>query len=622
MCGVLGWVDFERDLRRERPLVEAMTDTLAHRGPDGGGTWIAEHAAFGHRRLAVVDPEGGHQPMVAEEDGRELAVITYSSEVYNFTELRTELRARGHHFRTAGDTEVVLRAYLEWGDHLAERLNGMFAFGIWDLLRQELVLVRDRLGIKPLYYHQTDTGLLFATEQKTLLAHPAVRPVVDTDGLREILALTKTPGNAVWRDIQQVKPGELLRFGRSGLTRRRYWTLPADEHTDDLKTTVDTVRDLLTDSVARQTVADVPLGILLSGGLDSSVVAALADRTLRAQGSPGVRTYALDFAGYVDGFQPEYMREAPDAPFVKEMVARLGSVHTDVVLGNTELTDPAARTRALTTIDLPFARGDRDTSLYLLCKAVREQCPAAIGGESSDEVFGGYWWFHDPAAVAADTFPWLAMFGHVLDDGPDSATSLLDTGLLKTLDLPAYRDARYREALAEVVHVDRESDPHERRMRELFHLTLTRLLPLLLERAERMSSAAPVELRVPFLDHRLVEYVHNVPWSMKAFDGREKSLLRAAAADLVPQSILDRRKAPFPATQDTGYEAWLRAELGRLAERKDSPVAPLLNLERVRATAAAPPGASSSNETRSTIELVLRLDEWLTAYGVQLDAVP
>jgi asparagine synthase (glutamine-hydrolysing) len=618
MCGVVGWVDFDRDLTQEWELAQAMTDTLSHRGPDGGGLWLDHHVALGHRRLAVVDPEGGHQPMVVQEHGRELAVITYCSEVYNFVELRNELRSRGHRFRTAGDTEVVLRAYLEWGDGLAERLNGMFAFGVWDTRRHELTLVRDRLGIKPLYYHQTGNALLFATEQKTLLAHPAVRPAVDADGLRELLALTKTPGKSIWRDIQEVRPGEVLRFGRNGLTRRRYWALPAAEHADDLKTTVETTRELLTDSVALQTVTDVPLGVLISGGLDSSVVAALAHRTLSAQRADGLRTYALDFAGYVDNFHPEYMRDAPDAPFVKELVEQLGSVHTDVVLGNAELTAPATRTWALRAIDLPFARGDRDTSLYLLCKAIREHCPAAIGGESSDEVFGGYWWFHDSAAVVADTFPWLPMFGHVLDDGPDSATSLLDPGLLKTLDLPGYRDACYREALAEVVHLD-GVDPHERRMRELFHLTLTRLLPLLLERAERMSSAAAVELRVPFLDHRLVEYVFNVPWAMKSFDGREKSLLRAVAAGLVPHSIINRRKAPFPATQDTAYETWLRAELGHLLNRADGPMAPLLNTGRVRAAATEPVGCTSSNEARSTIELVLRLDEWLTTYGVELD---
>lgn len=611
MCGVVGWVDFERDLRSEQAVVQAMADTLALRGPDGGAIWSSRHAILGHRRLSVVDLAGGHQPMVATEDGRELAVLTYSSEVYNFTELRAELSARGHRFRTAGDTEVVLRAYLEWGDGLAERLNGIFAFGIWDLRREELVLVRDRLGVKPLYYVRTPTGVLFASEPKALLARPEVPAEVDTDGLRELLSLAKTPGEAVWRGMRELRPGEIVRFRREGWTSRRYWTLPAAEHTDDLATTVSTVRELLADAVARQTVADVPLGILLSGGLDSSVVTALADRTLRGR---GVRTFALDFAGYVDNFRPDYMREAPDAPYVAEFVRHVGSTHTDIVLSTSDLTDPAARAAALRAFDLPFGRGDRDTSLYLLCKAVAEHCRAALTGDTADEIFGGYWWFHDPDTVAADTFPWLPMFGHVLDDGPDSATSLFDVGLLKELDLPGYREARYREALAEVPHLP-GTPAGERRMREISYLALTRLMPLLLDRMDRMSMAASLEMRVPFCDHRLVEYVFGVPWAMKSFDGREKSLLRAAVADLVPRSIVERRKAPFPATQDAGYERWLRTELGTLG---DGPASQLLNLERVAAVAAAPVGAASANETRGTIELALRVDGWLSQHDVTL----
>ena len=609
MCGIVGWVDFGRDLRAERELAEAMTEALHGRGPDGGGLWLGPHAALGHRRLSIVDPEGGHQPMVATEDGRELAVLTYCSEVYNFTELRTELSSRGHRFHTAGDTEVVLRAYLEWGDAVGERLNGIFAFGVWDLRRQELVLVRDRVGVKPLYYVRTATGLMFASEPKALLAHPEVKARVDADGLREILSLARTPGEAGWSGIKEVLPGEVLRFSRDGLKRRRYWMPPEDFHTDSLQTTVDTVRDLLVDSVERQTVADVPMGILLSGGIDSSVVAAIAHRKLG-----DARTYALDFAGYEDNFRTDYMRETPDAPYVREMVKFLGTKHTDVVLSTADLTDPDARDRTLREADLPFARGDRDTSFYLLCKAVSQDCTAALGGESADELFGGYWWFHDPATVAADTFPWLPMFGHVTDDGPDSATSLLDRGLLKTLDLPGYRDARYHEALSEVSTVD-HPDPHERRMRQITYLAITRLMPLLLDRAERMSMAAPIELRVPFLDHRLIEYTYRTPWALKSFDGREKSLLRAAVAGLVPPSILERRKAPFPATQDVAYEAWLRAQLPRL---ENGPAAPLLNLERVRAEAVTPV-AVSSNETRATLELALRLDEWLSAYDVDVE---
>jgi asparagine synthase (glutamine-hydrolysing) len=620
MCGVVGWVDFERDLRAEGATVQAMTDTLMRRGPDGEGMWLAPHAAFGHRRLSVIDKAGGHQPMVATEDGRELAVLTYCSEVYNFRELRAELVSRGHRFRTVGDTEVVLRAYLEWGEGLAERLNGIFAFGVWDVRREELVLVRDRLGVKPLYYHRTPTGVMFASEPKAILAHPDVTPAVDADGLRELLSLAKTPGAAIWRGIHEVRPGEVIRVRRDGWSARRYWSLPAREHTDDLGTTVATVRELLVDTVARQSVADVPMGVMLSGGLDSSVVTALASRTLREQGAGAVRTFGLDFAGYVDNFHPEYMRETSDPPYIAEVAAHVGSSHTDVVLSTADLTDPAARADALRTLDLPFGRGDRDTSLHLFARAIARHCTVALTGESADEVFGGYWWFHQPEAVATDTFPWLPMFGHVVDDGPDSATSLLEVGLLKSLDLPGYRDARYREALAEVPHLPGVSAT-ERRMREICYLTLTRLMQLLLDRMDRLGTSAPLEVRVPFCDHRLVEYVFGVPWVMKCFDGREKSLLRAATADLLPPSVVERRKAPFPASQDLAYERWLRAQLGALVTDPSRPVAALLNLERARTLAAAPVGASTANETRSTIELVLRLDDWLARYGVQLPAL-
>jgi asparagine synthase (glutamine-hydrolysing) len=617
MCGVVGWVDFERDLRSERAIAQALTDSLSRRGPDGDGLWLSPHAALGHRRLSVIDLAGGHQPMVASEDGRDLAVLTYCSEVYNFRELRAELAARGHRFRTAGDTEVVLRAYLEWGEGLAERLNGIFAFGVWDVRREELILVRDRLGVKPMYYYRTPAGVLFASEPKAILAHPDVPAAVDADGLRELLSLAKTPGEAVWQGMREVRPGEVIRIRRDGWSARRYWRLPAVTHADDLGTTVATVRELLTDAVARQTVADVPMGILLSGGLDSSVVTVLADRALREQGAGAVRTFGLDFAGYTDNFHPEYMRETPDAPFIAELAAHVGSTHTDIVLSTGDLTDPAARAEVLRALDLPNGRGDRDTSLYLLTRAVAGECTAALTGESADEVFGGYWWFHEPGAVSADTFPWLPMFGHVVDDGPDSATSLLDVDLLKALDLPGYRDARYREALAEVPHLPGVSAA-ERRMREICYLTLTRLMPLLLDRMDRLSMAAPLEVRVPFCDHRLVEYVFGVPWAMKSFDGREKSLLRAATADLLPASIAERRKAPFPAVQDVGYEQWLRSELGTVVADRSRRVNAFLNVKRAGVLAAAPVGTTSANETRSTIELVLRLDEWLRRYDVRL----
>jgi asparagine synthase (glutamine-hydrolysing) len=310
------------------------------------------------------------------------------------------------------------------------------------------------------------------------------------------------------------------------------------------------------------------------------------------------------------------MRDTPDAPYAHEMAAHVGSEHTDIVLSTADLAAPEHRFAPLRAHDLPFGRGDRDTSLYLLCKAVRAHCAVALTGESADEVFGGYLWFRQQEVLDKPTFAWLAMFGHPTDDGPGSSSSLLNRALLKQLDLPGYREAAYQTALAEVPHAGTMSTG-ERRMREICYLTLTRLLPLLLDRMDRMSMANGLEVRVPFLDHRLVEYVFTVPWSMKNAGGLEKGLLRAATADLLPPSIANRRKAPFPATQDPAYEAALRKSLAGITH--DAPVMPLLDRDRVRALLAEPSIATTSNEGRSQIELVLGLDAWLRRHAVTLD---
>lgn len=257
MCGITGWVDYGRDLRRERETVQAMTDTMACRGPDAEGMWLTPHAAFGHRRLAIIDIEGGRQPMTADAGGEVVAALTYSGEVYNFRELRAELTQRGHRFRTQSDTEVVLEAYLEWGEDFVSRLNGMYAFAIWDARRDELLLVRDRMGIKPLYYYPTPNGVLFGSEPKAILANPLAERVVDADGLREILSFVKTPECAVFRGMYEVRPGQVVKVRREGLSKRRYWRLEAHEHTDDLQTTVRTVRELLDDIIERQLISEI-----------------------------------------------------------------------------------------------------------------------------------------------------------------------------------------------------------------------------------------------------------------------------------------------------------------------------------------------------------------------------
>lgn len=608
MCGITGWIAFDRDLATERPVVDAMTDTMACRGPDAAGTWIDGHAALGHRRLAIIDIDGGVQPMTVHTPDGPVSMV-YSGEAYNFRELRDELHAAGVRFRTDSDTEVVLRAYVHWGDGLAERLNGMYAFAIWDGRRQRLVLIRDRLGIKPLLVYRTPDGVLFGSEPKAILANPLARRVVTADGLRELFAFVRTPRHAVWAGMQEVEPGTVLTVDRDGLHERRYWALRTQPHDDDLPVSLAHVRDLLDDIVRRQLIADVPRCVLLSGGLDSSVVTALAAQFLREDGER-VRSFAVDFVGQTERFQADGLRPTPDTPYVHDVAEHVGAAHTDIVLDNETLTDPDLRRRVIAAHDLPVGLGDMYASLYLLCQAIRERSTVALSGESADELFGGYLQFHDPVIQNAHAFPWLAV-GQTFGMHPDE---ILAPDVAALLDLPGYRAAAYERAIAEVEHLDGESGL-EARMRTATYLHLTRFLRYLLDRKDRMSMAVGLEVRVPFCDHRLVEYVYNAPWAMKTYDGREKSLLRGAARDLLPRSVAERVKSPYPSTQDPHYLAALQVQARAVLERADG-VLELVDrgwLER-----AVEPATPLSVGDRHGLEWTLNLDTWLDVHEPQI----
>ena len=626
MCGICGWIDYRRDLGEDenRRTLAGMNQTMSCRGPDQEGIRVERHAALCHRRLAVIDVEGGRQPMSLDDDGRPALHIVYSGETYNFRELRAELESAGHRFRTSSDTEVVLRAHREWGGRdprdVARRLNGMFAYALWDIASEELVLVRDRLGVKPLYYYPTPDGVLFGSEPKAILANPAAKRVVDVEGLRRALSWVADPSNAVFRGMREVPPGYVVRIGRTGIREERYWRLEDTGHTDDVPTTVQNVRDLLEDTAKRQLIADVPLCTLLSGGLDSSALTALAARHVRDQGGGDVRSFAVDFAGYADNFTADDVRGTPDTPYVHEVAGFVGTDHRDILLHTEDMMEPGVRAAALHARDLPAGIGDMDTSLYLLFKAVREESTVALSGESADEVFGGYRDFHDADTVAAETFPWLAgrMMNHDASD-----PGLFDRDLFGKLDVAGYVDDQYRKALAEVPELTgpAATDPHERRMREVCYLYLTRFLPNLLDRKDRMSMAVGLEVRVPFCDHRLVEYVFGTPWVHKTFDGREKSLLRHATKDLLPVSVVQRVKSPYPSTQDEGYEKSLRDRVaGILARGDDAPVAPMVDPKAITERLDAPSSqAQHRMGRRMQLERVIDLNQWLEDYQVELD---
>lgn len=606
MCGITGWVSFHRDARGQAPVIEAMTATLIPRGPDAGGVWLGEHAAVGHRRLAVVDPAGGVQPMTDRPD-EPAVVLTYSGEVYNHHALRAELRNLGHAFRTRSDTEVVLRAYRQWGEDVAEHMEGMFAFAVWDERAQRLLLVRDRLGVKPLFWAAVEGGLAFASEPKALFAHPEIHPRVDADGLREAYGLLFNTGPTVWSGVREVEPGGVLVLDRGGIRERRYWQLEARPHDDDRDTTVDRVRELVATAAHSQLEADVPVCSLLSGGLDSTVLTALLAGELRLREGPDarIRSYAVDYSDQAEEFTGDVLRTGHDTPFAAEAGAYIGTDHSTVVLDPRSLLDPGHRRAVVVARDSPIGVGDMDTSLHLLFGRIRQHSTVALSGEAADEVFGGYPWFHNPEALAASTFPWLLVTG-------DEAAMPLNPEL--DLRIGEFRDDTYADALAAVPHADGETAT-EHRQREMQHVSLTRWLRQLLHRKDRLSMAQGLEVRVPYCDHRLVEYAFNTTWGLKSFDGREKSLLRATGAGLAPDSVLYRPKNHYPATHHPDYNRGLQ-EMARDALSVPQ-VRSLADESVIKASLGTPPERLEWGH-RLRLERVVDLALWLDHHRPEL----
>jgi asparagine synthase (glutamine-hydrolysing) len=600
MCGVVGWVDFASDAGQDRAVLDTMVATMRNRGPDGTGTWLGPHAALGQRRLAVIDIEGGSQPMTAAAGpGRPPAVLVHAGEIYNFRELRAELGGRGHRFVTRSDTEVVLRAYLEWGEDCVERLDGMFGFAIWDPARETLLLARDHLGVKPLYYVPRPDGALFSSEPKGLLAHPSFRPEVDEQLLPILLnPRLALPGETPLRGLRELSPGHLLRVDRNGCHEQRYWQLVSREHPDDLPATVGTVRGLLAEAVRKQLVADVPVGTLLSGGLDSTVLTALA-----AQHHDGpLSTFAVDFAGDEQDFRPTALRPERDAPYAALAAKHLGTDHHHVVL------DPEAVARdteaPLRARDLP-THGQFDGSAHLLFRAVRERVTVALSGEGADELFGGYPWLHRPQMIWRDTFPWLG-------DAPRLTDCLAPDVRARIRPREAELD-RYTTLRARVPRLPGEGRL-DARMREVLFFGLHGPLAYLLDAADRLSMSVGLEVRVPFCDHRLLQYVWNIPWSMQTADGREKSVLRLAARDLVAAEILTRAKSGYPAVHAPAQDALVRRAVRALADDVSSPLYGRLDADRIRAIAAGTDDTMTHVSGAHFLAPLLEVDRWMRVY--------
>ena len=619
MCGIAGWLDWERDLSHSGMIIEKMIAPLIPRGPDAQGGWLSTHVCFGHTRLAVVDIEGGKQPMIRTRDGYDYT-ITYNGELYNTEELRQELLTKGYQFRGHSDTEVLLVAYMEWGYACLEKLNGIFAFGIWDSKKQTLFLARDRLGVKPLFYYQGANSLIFASELKGLLAHPEIPAEVDQEGLTEIFMLfpARTPGHGIFKNIKELKPGYMLWQNRDTMSVQSYWQLPEAEHEDDFQTTVEKVRFLVTDAISRQLVADVPVGTLLSGGLDSSIITAIAAKSLREQKNQQLATFSVDFTGNSQYFRPNDFQPDPDAPWVTKMSEEFQTCHHAILFDTCDLLDSLED--AVVARDLP-GMADIDSSLLLFSRKIKEKVTVGISGECADEIFGGYPWFHRPDLLHAPTFPWSV---HL-----DSRLQIISPALAASISPLEYVQERYEQALREIpappTVVHGTDNSQQQLQQQISYLTLTRFMPTLLDRKDRMTMAAGLEVRVPFCDHRLVEYAWNIPWEMKNYRNREKGLLRLALEGLLPEDILWRKKSPYPKTYNPQFLAGLQQQLLTVMNDSSSLLPSLINPQTIKhllannqtAQANTPWFGQLMDSTR-LLAFLLQVDFWLRRYKIRL----
>ncbi len=537
LCGITGWVDWKRDMTQNEAQVLRMAQTLTKRGPDAINTWSANEVALGHTRLIVVDPEGGIQPMTRRWGDCEYTIV-YNGELYNTEDIRKELMKRGYRFQAHSDTEVLLISYIEWGPDCLQYLNGIFGFGIWNRKDQELFLARDRMGVKPLFYTQHNGSFLFASEIKAILQQPDMKAIVDQQGLQEIFGLgpSRTPGHGVFKGIQELRPAHALIYNRNGLKTYRYWQFKSERHSDSLEETTEKVQFLLRDAIHRQLVADVPVSTFLSGGIDSSAITAFAAEAFRQEKRGPLHTYSIDYVDNDKFFKANEFQPNADQPYIQKVSDYLGTVHHSMVIDTDQLVEHLKE--AVIVRDLP-GMADIDSSLLWFCREVKKEHTVALSGECADEIFGGYPWFHKSEAMYTSSFPWMQSTGE--------RENLLTSDWQKRLKLQEYVSLRYEETLQEVPVLEGESKEDARR-RELFYLNQLWFMTTLLDRKDRMSMGACLEVRVPFADHRIVEYVWNIPWSMKMIDGQEKGILRRALRGVLPEEVLYRKKSPYPKT--------------------------------------------------------------------------
>ncbi|MBS6252733.1 MAG: asparagine synthase (glutamine-hydrolyzing) [Clostridium sp.] len=570
MCGFTGYANFIDKIHHSKSVIQQMNASLSKRGPDEDGYYYSNYVHFAHKRLIVIDPEGGKQPMIEHYSYGDY-IICYNGQIYNTKELKNTLIENGFEINTHSDTEILLKSYIHFGNSVVNYLNGIFAFAIFNTKKEELFIARDHFGVKPFFYTIQNNTFIFASEIKAIFKFPGVEKIIDSQGISELFGIgpSHTSGTTVFKNIFELKPAHFGVFNKSGLHLTKYWSLKSKEHTDSLGKTCEKIKYFLNDSITSQLVSDKPICTFLSGGLDSSIITKFAADYYQKEGLPPLDTYSIDYVDNDKNFVKSDFQPNSDNYYIDLMTKNLHTKHHKIIIDTPELA--SSLEDAMIARDMP-GMADIDSSLLLFCKNVKNEMTVALTGECADEIFGGYPWFFREDSLNSGTFPWSIAI--------EERQKLLNSDISSKVNLKDYIDYRYNESLKEVEILESDSKETAEK-RKISYLTLNWFMQTLLDRSDRMAMYNGFELRVPFCDYRLAEYVWNIPWEMKALKGREKGLLRYVCKDFLPDEIVDRKKSPYPKTHNPTYLSKVKIMLSNIMEKSDAPINSLLNRDYI-----------------------------------------
>lgn len=601
MCGIAGIYDIHHDISNQSPIFYEMQKILKIN--DSG-----EKAIYSSEHVALIHTSDG-QLSVYEESQQKLILI-YNGAIYNYIEVRNDLEKLGYQFNSSCESEVILKSYIAWKEEALQHLNGVFAFAIYDKQKENLFLARDPIGVKSLFYTKINETFLFASEIKALFAHPLVEAQIDVSGIAELMLIGpgKTPGSAVFKNIQELKAGEYAYIHSDQIEIVPYYHLKDQLHLDDLDLTIEKVHDLVKNAIISQLDIDKEIGTFLSGGLDSSIVSAIAANELKKKGKR-LKTFSLDYVDNDKFFKPSNFQPSSDNESIKIMTQFLDSEHTTYQIHSHELMQ--SLNDAVDARDLP-GMADIDSSLLLFAKEAKKTIDIAFSGECADEIFGGYPWYRDELIRNQAGFPWANNINYRMH--------FLKDEWQQKIDAEDFVNSRY---VATINQTDKQDNilPVESRMKEMMQLNLNWFMQTLLKRNECMSNAANLEIRVPFCDIKILEYLYTVPWIMKEYGDREKGLLRIAMQEYLPKEILWRKKSPFPKTHNPQYLQLVRNQLQILLNQKEEPVWQLLKkseVEKLLTSENNLPWYGQLMTTPQTIAYFLQINYWLKKYKVKI----